>query len=84
MPEAVGASPKHTQTTHFIFEGGHLAIRTDGHGDANGSGYFQFEEADMQWRQHEESSDMYLSIDVAKSELLELRDQLNKHFPSAD
>lgn len=62
------------------FEGGMLSIRIAGHGEKDGSGFFQFEAADAEWLQHDESSGSYLRFEVEKSELIELRSYLNEHL----
>ena len=37
----------------FCFDGGQVQIRRAGHGDRDGSGFFQFEEADVTWQEHD-------------------------------
>ena len=66
------------QTSNLIFCGGVLALRQSGHGDKNGTGYFQFDETDMDWQPHDESDGSYIRIELPRSELIELRDYLNE------
>lgn len=62
------------------FEGGLLNIRKSGHGEKDGSGFFQFDEADIEWLPHDEKEGHYLRLEVERSELIELRDYLIEHL----
>jgi len=64
----------------FCFDGGQVQIRLAGHGDRNGSGFFQFEEADITWQEHDDSGRQYLRVELPHSELIALRDYLNANL----
>lgn len=67
------------RSSAFGFEPGNLNIRVSGYGDQDGSGYFWFYERDT-LLENEEGQDI-VSVQVPHSELLALRDHLNKMFP---
>lgn len=68
----------------FCFEGGSLTIKLHGYGTSDGDGHFAFDDDDLQWeRDHESPNTTTRWISVPASELTELRDFLNKHFPLA-
>lgn len=60
------------------FDGGSLHIHLSGPDAEAGSGYFVFDEHDVQWVAHDEKEGCYLEIKVARSEMIELRDWLTK------
>lgn len=68
-------------TRQFGFEGGVMAVRESGHGERDGSGYFQLDESDINWEPHDEADGQYTIIEIPASELIELRDFLNRQFP---
>ena len=71
-----------TKRSHaFGFEPGNLVIRISGFDQCDGSGYFWFHERDTTL-EDEEGQDI-VSVEVPHSELLALRDHLNKMFPDA-
>lgn len=57
----------------FCFDDGQLRIKTSGHGSQDGWGEFTFHE-----RQIELDADGFASIEVPPSELIALRDFLNR------
>jgi hypothetical protein len=63
------------------FDAGALTINGGGYGDADGSGYFAFKDDDLEFEQ--DDGPVYRWIAVSNSDLLHLRDQLNKLFPPA-
>jgi hypothetical protein len=62
-------------------DGASLTVRRSGYGHENGSGYFVFDENDVQWQPHDEREGHYLEVKLARSEMIELRDFLNREFP---
>lgn len=67
----------------FSFIDGTLRVKIDGYGEQNGWGQFVFDEKQVEFTPHEEDSGSSLVVDVPKSELIELRDFLNRLFPLA-
>lgn len=71
---------KTLQTLHFC--DGMLSIKMTGHGEADGWGELVFDENQIELRPKEERSGNYAVIEIAPSELAELRDWLNKTLPA--
>jgi hypothetical protein len=71
----------------LVFEDGTISIRLSGYGAENGGGIFTFDETTVRWHEHDNRSGSYLTVEIAKSEMIELRDwltdQLKKVTPSA-
>lgn len=65
----------------FVFVDGQLRIKTEGHGDENGWGEFIFDEEQVEIVPHEECSGCSHVIEIPRSELIALRDFLNRAFP---
>lgn len=65
----------------FSFVDGTLHVKIDGYGEQNGWGQFVFDEKQVEFTPHEEDSGSSLAVDVPKSELIELRNFLNRLFP---
>lgn len=63
------------------FEGGSLTIKRSGYADKDGSGDFAFKDADLEYDFENEARGATRWINIAKSELVELRDFLNKELP---
>lgn len=75
------ADPKPTIRHVFCFmEGALTVVLGDGYA-GKGDGWFTFDEDVIEWHPHDEKSGNYLLAKVAKAELLEMRDFLNKRFP---
>lgn len=68
----------------FGFEGGGLDIKLEGYGDQNGSGHFAFSEEELQWDEDQETGRVSRWVKVEKSELLEIRNLLNRLFPPSE
>lgn len=47
----------------------------------NGSGYFSFAEDSVNLLFHDKMDGRYLKVDLARSEMIELRNFLNREFP---
>ena len=81
-PETLGdiidAALRPRKSYVFSFDGGNLTVLGEGHPE-QGSGWFTFDEDEVQWRPHDEKDGCYLLANLPKSELIELRDFLNKH-----
>jgi hypothetical protein len=67
-----------TKGAVLSFEGGSLHIHQSGPRAEPGSGYFIFDENDVQWVAHDEKEGCYLEVKVARSEMIELRNWLNE------
>jgi hypothetical protein len=65
----------------FGFEPGTLCIYRSGHGDKDGAGHIAFNEDKIQWEAHEDDAGHTVWVPIARSELLAIRDFLNKEFP---
>jgi hypothetical protein len=63
----------------IVFDTGSLTINGGGFGDKDGDGHFAFKEDDLEWEQ--DDGPVCRWIGVSNSDLLFLRDQLNKIFP---
>lgn len=77
-PQPMPSARVGKRTANFVFEGGILAIRRSGHDERDGSGYFQIDEADVEWLPHDEAEGSYLKVELRHSEVLALRDYLNE------
>lgn len=62
-------------------DGTSLHVRRSGYGEHDGSGYFVFDENDVQWLPHDEREGSYLEVKLARSEMIELRDFLIREYP---
>lgn len=62
------------------FVGGSISVHVSGYAN-NGSGELYFRESDVEYS-NEDGID-FLTVQVPKSELLEIRDFLNRHLPGA-
>jgi hypothetical protein len=62
-------------------DGATLTVRRSGYCQENGSGYFVLDENDVDWKPHDERDGHYLEVKLAPSEMIELRDFLNREFP---
>lgn len=60
----------------LIFEGGTISIRRSGYGALNGGGIFTFDEEDVEPHPHTDRSGSYITVEIAKSDMLEIRDWL--------
>lgn len=69
------------QSTAFSFDPGILYFHDIGFGEKDGSGKLIFKEKDMTEESNDDDSTLYRGVDLAKSELIELRDFLNKKLP---
>jgi len=67
----------------FGFEGGTLGIYVQGYGDKDGSGYFAFQDEDLDWEADERGRYKTRTINICQEELIAIRDQLIKAFPIA-
>jgi hypothetical protein len=72
MPEERGLR----REASLSFDGGTLIVHLCGHGAEAGSGRFIFDEANVDWKPHDEKSGCYLEVKVARSEIIELRNWL--------
>lgn len=75
-PETTEAQNK--RQASLSFDGGTLTIRLSGYGEENGSGWFTFDEDDVEWQPHDERSGSYLVAKAARSEMIALRDWLDE------
>jgi len=65
---------------YFGFDDGGLTIKQQGYGDADGSGYFTFNEDVLDWKNDEGRE--YAVIKIKNDELIFIRDHLNTLFPN--
>lgn len=65
-----------------VFLDGSLTIKVEGHGEQNGWGQFSWDEQQVEFVPYDEKSGCALNFDIPKSELIELRDFLNRIFPT--
>jgi hypothetical protein len=65
----------------FCFEPGVLTVLRSGYGERNGSATLQFNEDDVTIYPHDDRDGNFIQIDVDRSELVALRDFLNKELP---
>lgn len=68
----------------IVFAGGALDVNVSGFGVKDGFGRFQFEEEEIEPIPHDEKSGCFYEAQIAKSELIFLRDELIKLFPIDD
>ena len=64
----------------MCLDGASLTVRQSGHLQ-DGSGYFIFDEDSVVWQPHDERNGHYLEVKLERSEMLALRDFLNREFP---
>lgn len=67
----------------FCFEPATLTLFQEGHGEKNGSAELTIDERYASVIPHTDSEGSYISVKIPRSELIELRDFLNKTIPSA-
>lgn len=65
----------------FVFLDGTLFVKLDGHGAEKGWGQFVFDEKQIEHVPHEEDRGYSIAVDIPPSELIELRNFLNRLFP---
>lgn len=70
---------KRLQTLNFCE--GTLSIKADGYGERNGWAELVFDENQVELQPKEDRSGGYAIIEIAPSELIALRDWLNKTLP---
>lgn len=73
--------PEIKQSAVMCVDGASLTVRRSGYGEHDGSGFFVFDEDDVEWQPHDEKAGCYLEVKLARSEMIELRDFLNREFP---
>jgi len=66
----------------FCFHDGSLTVKTTGYGEADGSGYIAFNDEALDYEPHEEDSGTTRFQNVAKDDLVAMRDFLNRVFPA--
>jgi len=79
--EACGKMSKLKYSAVMCVGGATLTIRRSGYAHENGSGYFMLDENDVEWKPHNERDGLYLKVKLARSEMINLRDFLNREFP---
>lgn len=83
-PVPYAHAPEGTKVTPCLgFEAGTLYVYQSGYGERDGDGYFIFNDDDLDWEQDQESGEDYRIAKVDNSDLLGLRDHLNRLFPPA-
>lgn len=65
----------------FCFVDGSLTVKGHGWGEQEGNGHFAFSDDDLQYEQDDCSSKVSRWTPISRSDLIELRDFLNKQFP---
>lgn len=65
----------------FMFVDGSLSIKVDGYEWQNGWGQFSWDEVQVEMVPHEERSGCSMVVDITRTELIDLRDFLNRVFP---
>lgn len=65
----------------FVLDKSVFIFREEGHGAADGSGFFTFDEADVEWHPHDEKEGHYLLVEICRDDLIELRDFLIARLP---
>lgn len=68
-------------TPHLVFDPGTLVVRVSGYGERDGSGFLQFDEDDAEFIPQDDGSSDIVQIALPASEIIALRDFLNKLFP---
>lgn len=64
----------------FQFEGGSLAVRRSGYGEKNGGATLAFKDSDLEY-DFDRSDTATRWIEIGPSEVIAIRDFLNKEFP---
>lgn len=65
----------------LVFEGGSISFRRSGHGEKDGGARFTFKEDDLEHEYDDTGFGGTRWVDIEKSEMIELRDFLNKELP---
>lgn len=74
------ADPAGAARPVLSFVGGQISMRRSGYGAANGSGWFTFDEDDLDVRPHDSRSGSYAVVKMSRSELEDLRDWLTREL----
>lgn len=81
MGQRETTAPEWKRTYNFCFEPGVLAVHESGYADRDGSGYFQFDEDDVDFHPYDDKAGNFVQVGVDKSELIAMRDFLLDMFP---
>lgn len=65
----------------LVFEGGTLTVNESGYGNRDGAGCLSFREDDLEW-DADPASAATRYVNLPKSEIIAIRDFLNKMFPA--
>lgn len=65
----------------FCFHDGSLMVKISGHGDSDGSGFIAFDDNALEYEPHEDNSGTTRFQNIPKSEMVALRDFLNRVLP---
>lgn len=73
-------APSVLKTAYVLeFEGGSLQVNGENYGVRSGDGRLAFDENDLKWEPHEDDDGAHRTLSLPRSELIAIRDFLNKY-----